>query len=270
MAGRTDPGRVRSNNEDSYTTVPELGLALLADGMGGHLAGEVASAMAVETITNALVEMFASKPPIDDASTGAHETHALAEAIRRANAAIHAAARARPECAGMGCTLVVGLFFDNRVCIAHVGDSRLYRFRGGQLEPLTEDHSLIQELVRRGFVSADEARASYNKNVVTRALGVDPDVQVDLREERLKDGDLYLLCSDGLTDVLTDVEIEAALRTRSDDLDGTLEHLVAAANDRGGPDNVSVVLVRTGKRIPRNKKAIQQLRLQHGQTDTQI
>jgi protein phosphatase len=263
MAGVTDPGRIRSNNEDNYAIVPEIGLAVVADGMGGHLAGEVASGIAVDLVTRNLTETFATLPTAKksqkDAATDSPEVASVRDAIRMANSAIFETSTKRPECAGMGSTIVVAVFYTNKICIAHVGDSRLYRFRNDTLEQITEDHSMVQELLSRGFITEEEARASTNKNVVTRALGVDADVQPDISEQTLKEGDVYLLCSDGLTDVLSDAEIRELLIKYHADLDGAIQHLVAEANIKGGPDNVSVVLVRTGKRFVRDKKAVKEL-----------
>lgn len=261
MAAVTDPGRMRAGNEDSISTRPELGLAVLADGMGGHLAGEVASGMAVEVITRHLVNVFARNGFGGGASPNdrSPETRAVDDAIQIANAAVHEASQARPECAGMGSTVVVAVFHQDKVSFGHVGDSRLYRFRAGKLEQLTKDHSVIQELVNRGLLTLAEARASIAKNLVTRALGVDPIVAADLAEQTLQEADIYLLCSDGLNDVLADADIEAHLAAHGKDLDGTARRLVDEANARGGPDNISVILVRTGARFVRSRQAAKTL-----------
>ena len=253
MAGLTDPGMRRENNEDAYLTVPEIGLAVLADGMGGHLAGEVASGIAVDVIRRNLIAAFA------DGDAPSLEADSIRAAIELANQAINETSAARPECAGMGATVVAAVFHDDRVCVAHVGDSRLYRLRGGQLEQVTEDHSMIQELLRRGFITPEEARVSTNKNVVTRALGVDSAVQVDVAEQPVNEGDLYLLCSDGLSDVLTTEAMQDILVRHDDDLDAALAELIAQANAGGGPDNVSAILVRTGARFARNHNVVKKL-----------
>ncbi len=252
MVGVSDSGMVRDHNEDALTLSPDNGLAVLADGMGGHLAGEVASAMAVEIITHNIVEA------LNDASgkgTSARDHRSedaiVMDAIQQANAAIYEAARSRTECSGMGTTVVVALFHENKVCIAHVGDSRLYRYRDEHLEQLTEDHSMVQELLRRGLLSPEEARTSVNKNLVTRALGVEPLVQIDVAQQMVHKGDLYLLCSDGLSDVLPDSDVELLLRTFGGNLDDAARQIVTEVNSKGGPDNVSVILVRTGKRFNR-------------------
>lgn len=247
MTGRTDTGMVREHNEDCFLIMPESGIAMLADGMGGHLAGEVAAAMAVDQVTHYLLGAFTerrhAKPSA--ANGDSFESTALVEAIKTANTAIHEASAARPEQSGMGTTIVVAAFHDHVLTVAHVGDSRLYRYRNGQLAQLTEDHSMVQELLRRGLITPEEARTSVNRNLVTRALGVDPVVEVEVREQPFEDGDLYMLCSDGLNDVLTDEEIAAALARNAGNLDAVAQQMIAEVNARGGPDNVSIVLVRT-------------------------
>jgi protein phosphatase len=168
----------------------------------------------------------------------------VAEAIRRANRAIHEAAHARPECAGMGSTVVVTLLRDGMLVVGHVGDSRLYRLRAGQLEQITMDHSVVQELVNRGLFTLEEARQSVGKNLVTRALGVDPEVEADVAMLPLQPGDIFLLCSDGLNDVVGDNEIAETLNGSAANLYTAAFRMVALANQRGGPDNISVILAR--------------------------
>lgn len=230
MAGLSDPGRLRERNEDAIAARPDIGLAVLADGMGGHQAGDVASRMAVDIVTRRITEHPAGPAP------------AVEEAIQQANSAIYDAAQGRADYRGMGSTVVVALFSGSHLWVAHVGDSRLYRLRDGRLEQLTRDHSLIQELVNRGLFTAEEARQSVAKNLVTRALGVDASVAPDITEETLRVGDIYLLCSDGLNDVLSDEEIEQILTQHPDRLNEAAQRMIADANRRGGPDNVSVVL----------------------------
>jgi len=217
--------------------------------------------MAVEIITRHLVNVFARNGSGGGASPNdrSPETRAVDDAIQIANAAVHEASQARPECAGMGSTVVVAVFHQDKISFGHVGDSRLYRFRAGKLEQLTKDHSVIQELVNRGLLTLAEARASIAKNLVTRALGVDPVVAADLAEQTLQEADIYLLCSDGLNDVLADADIEAYLAAHGKDLDGTARRLVDEANARGGPDNISVILVRTDARFVRSRKAAKTL-----------
>lgn len=255
MTGCTDTGMVREHNEDCFLIVPENGLAILADGMGGHLAGEVASAMAIDQVTHYLMTAFHETRHLKKKAqnNGASlETVALVEAIKTANHAIHQASLSKPEQAGMGTTIVVAAFHGNLLTVAHVGDSRLYRYRQGMLSQVTEDHSMVQELLRRGLITPDEARTSVNRNLVTRALGVDPVVEVDVLEQPFEKGDLYLLCSDGLNDVLTDDEIAATLARHGDDLEAASQELVTEVNARGGPDNVSIVLIRTDGKFSRH------------------
>ncbi len=247
MAGLTDPGRVRAENEDAIALAPEMGLALLADGMGGHRAGEVASRIAVEVSRDYLREALAAeRRGAPAAEAAAEEGRLLCEAIRQANAAIYRTARERPECAGMGSTIVAVLFRGDKVYFAHVGDSRLYRFRAGRLESLTRDHSVVQELVNRGLLTEPEARATIAKNLVTRALGVEPQVEVDCGEAVFQDSDLFLLCSDGLNDVLDDEEIARLLSEPGRELAAIAQEMIRNANARGGPDNISVILARSG------------------------
>lgn len=246
MTGRSDTGMVREHNEDCFLIMPENGFALLADGMGGHLAGEVASAMAVDKVAQHLMNSLHTGKARGKQEV-VPDSALLTDAIKAANRAIHESSIHRPEQAGMGTTIVAVTFRNNHLTVAHVGDSRLYRFRNGQLSQVTEDHSMVQELLRRGLITPEEARTSANKNLVTRALGVDPIVEVDVREQPVENGDLYLLCSDGLNDVLTDEEIAAALAS-TDELETVTRNLVSEVNARGGPDNVSIVLVRTGNK----------------------
>lgn len=246
ISGLTDAGVVREHNEDSIGSAADIGLAILADGMGGHNAGEVASAMAVDGIIDALRHSIPeTDTSIVDEETGyTHGTLLVHEAIQTANHEIFQAAHDLPQCQGMGTTLVAALFYSDRVTIAHVGDSRLYRYRLGVLEQLTNDHTLLQELVDRGFYSQEEAEASLNRNVITRALGTEPEIQVDLQEEIVLPGDLYLLCSDGLNDMISDEQILSTLSKFGGNLDKIGEDLIRQANEAGGRDNVSVILIR--------------------------
>jgi PPM family protein phosphatase len=246
MFGLSDTGRMRDQNEDSIAVDPAIGLAVLADGMGGHQAGEVASRLAVDVVMRHLNDSLSHERTRRNRSSTAAEVDAVREAIQLANTAIHEVALTRPECAGMGSTLVVAVFFGTHLCVGHVGDSRLYRYRRGQLEQLTRDHSVIEELVGRGLLTHEEARQTIGKNLVTRALGIDPTVTPDIREEPFDEGDLYLLCSDGLNDVVGDPDIAQMLTQDRDGLDILVHRLVKTANDRGGPDNISVILARTG------------------------
>jgi serine/threonine protein phosphatase PrpC len=240
MIAATDTGRLRERNEDAVATLPELGVAVLADGMGGHQAGDVASHIATDTMCGVLSDGLAHR----EMTTASDGGELLFEAVEQANAQILAAAAERPDYQGMGATLVAACFDERRFIAIHLGDSRLYRLRDKNLEQLTHDHSLVQELVRQGMMTHEEARASLHKNLITRALGIGEAIDPELTEGELAEGDMYLICSDGLTDVVSDADIEAVLIEGADDLSATTERLIAMANEAGGPDNISVVVVR--------------------------
>jgi protein phosphatase len=240
----TDTGMVREHNEDAIGSLPDIGLMVLADGMGGYNAGEVASGIAVQTITKLAAEGANREARAEvDTDTGLmRQTIVLRDAVARANKIIYQTAQSQAECEGMGTTLVAGMFYDNRISLAHVGDSRAYRLRGERFEQLTMDHSLLQELVDRGFYSEEEAQRSTNRNYVTRALGVEPSVDVEVQEYEVEPGDIYLLCSDGLPDMVEDEDIHLTIRTFNASLDVVGEQLVQLSNDHGGRDNVSIML----------------------------
>jgi protein phosphatase len=251
MATCSDIGQVRSHNEDSVLANARLGLAVLADGMGGYNAGEVASGMATAVLGSELEHIFASQPPESKAADGVTlARRALADVIARTNAAIYQAAKSQPQYAGMGTTLVTVQFYDNRLTVAHLGDSRLYRLRDGELAQLTRDHSLLQDQIDSGIITAEQARFSQNKNLVTRALGVEPTVDTELNEYDVLPGDVYLLCSDGLNDMVIDDEIALTLSALSANLPLCATQLVEMANDNGGRDNVSVILVKIKEPFP--------------------
>lgn len=232
MAGKTDTGKKRSRNEDAIAWDLDRGYAILADGMGGHNSGDLASAIAVQTL----------KESLDGGRGKARISDRLRLAVKEANSRIRECAGERPELSGMGTTVVVARFDKNGMTVAHVGDSRIYRFRKGKLEQLTVDHSLVQELVKGGFMTPEEARVSQNRNIITRALGSEPEVEVDVQYWRLRAGDMLLLCSDGLSDLVEDTAIQNILQ-QSPDLDSAADSLVHAANEQGGTDNISVILV---------------------------
>jgi protein phosphatase len=240
----SDTGKVREHNEDAIATNLDAGLMVLADGMGGYNAGEVASGIAVKTIMELVSEACARemRNDIEPESGLMRQTIVLRDAIARANKIIHQTAKSQPQCEGMGTTLVACLFFDNRVSIAHVGDSRVYRLRRNRFEQITMDHSLLQELVDRGFYSQEEAQRSTNRNYVTRALGVEPMVQVEVQEDEVQPKDVYLLCSDGLPDMVEDEDIHLTISTFSANLDTVGQQLIQLGNDHGGKDNISVIL----------------------------
>lgn len=245
----TDPGKVRGHNEDCVESRPELGIVVLADGMGGYNAGEVASGMATSSISAGLAESWTRDvlKRLDREAAMALSQSVVQEQTAKANAAIYAAAQKDPHCAGMGTTLVACLFYDNFLTVGHVGDSRLYRMRDDVLEQVTRDHSLLQEQIDSGLISKEDARSSHNKNLVTRAVGIDPEVEAEVHSYDVKEGDIFLLCSDGLNDMIEDDEIQMTLIALRSNLELTAQQLVQAANDAGGRDNVSVMLVRINK-----------------------
>jgi protein phosphatase len=259
--GQTDTGKVREHNEDTIAFDAEIGLLVLADGMGGYNAGEVASGIAVKTIVNLVKEAVSREDMrVDDSNSGmSRPTIILRDAIHRANKIIYQTARTQPQCEGMGTTIVSALFFDNKIAIAHVGDSRMYRLRNDKFEQVTMDHSLLQELVDRGFYSAEEAQRAANKNYVTRALGVEPNVEVEIREVPVEKGDFYVLCSDGLSDMVEDDDIHLTLTTFGDNLDTVAKQLIQLSNDNGGRDNVSVVMAHVVEQFPASKGIIDKI-----------
>lgn len=248
----TDTGRVRDHNEDSIGAIPDIGLWVLADGMGGYNAGEVASGIAVKTILDLVREACEreDRAAVETSTGYMRQTIVLRDAILRANKIINQTAQSQPQCEGMGTTLVACLLYDNRVSIAHVGDSRLYRMRSNRFEQITMDHSLLQELVDRGFYSQEEAQRSTNRNYVTRALGVEPSVEVEIQEVDAEKDDYYLLCSDGLPDMVEDEDIHLTISTFNDNISTIGEQLVRLSNDNGGRDNISVILVRIKDAFP--------------------
>lgn len=247
VANLSDTGQKRPHNEDSAVTDTALGLAIVADGMGGYKAGEVASAIAAQLILDEVSAAAARGFPgkSEAAANGLSPASlALRDAILHANAEVYRTAQEVPQCQGMGTTVVVVLYHGRRVSIAHVGDSRVYRLQGNEFHQVTRDHSLIQELIDRGFFSPEEAAANTPKNLVTRALGIELNVEVDVQEQEAQAGEIYLLCSDGLNDMVDDEEIGLTLSKYSANLSEAASQLVHLANEHGGKDNVSVVLVR--------------------------
>jgi len=245
----TDPGQVRDNNEDSYLTLPEHGLFVVTDGMGGHKAGEVASALAVETLAeearklpplNAKMpwwkRLFRRQPPPFNPVDWLHQT------IGRANARIYEAAQNSPEQKGMGTTLALILKRETAVLTAHVGDSRVYRYRNKELSQLTQDHSLAEEMVRRGVLSREEALYAAPSNVLTRALGVREEVAEDIIYHSVEPGDIFLLCSDGLYNMVDENELAGMLGQDGPSLKEKAFKMINAANEGGGKDNITVVL----------------------------
>ena len=261
FADMSDTGMVREHNEDAIGSIAGMGLMVLADGMGGYNAGEVASGIAVQTITDLAAEgaMREERNEIDPHTGLMRQTIVLRDAVARANKIIYQTAQSQTHCEGMGTTLVASMFYDNKISIAHVGDSRAYRLRNEKFEQLTMDHSLLQELVDRGFYSEEEAQRSTNRNYVTRALGVEPTVEVEVQEYEVLPEDIYLLCSDGLPDMVEDEDIHLTISTFNASLDVVGQQLVQLANEHGGRDNVSVMLAQVNDSFAAKKGLLARL-----------
>ena len=242
----TDMGRVRTNNEDALGEDIEIGLLVLADGMGGYNAGEIASGITVATVLETIKKQWRDIRHGElDTRTGLFaEAGLLQHAIETAHTTIYHVSQSQPQCAGMGTTVVACIFHGFQLSIAYVGDSRLYRLRNGELTQITRDHSLLEELIARGHYTREEAAKLVRKNIVTRALGVEPEVSVELMEETTQTGDIILLCSDGLTDMMDEPVIEAILQEYSGSLQEAARVLVNKANENGGKDNISVAIAR--------------------------
>ena len=245
-SARTDLGRVRKNNEDAFRLDPEIELYVLSDGMGGQAHGEVASALAVDTVIKHCREAK-NDPEITLYGDGrpdlCEHTNRLMSAVRLANRRIFEAATQNKAHEGMGATIVAAWLDDRRLSLVHVGDSRAYLLRAGSLEQLTADHSLVAEHVRRGTMTPQEAESSQLQNILVRALGTQDQVEVDVDEQILIEVDTLLLCSDGLTHMVTDPEIASTLSTY-EPAQAAADHLVELANEYGGDDNVTVIVIR--------------------------
>lgn len=242
FASKSHTGLVRSHNEDSVAVSSKCGFAILADGMGGYSAGEIASGIATSVLKQTLEEHLLNKA-WDGFFNRSRRVHQIMhEAIIHTNEAIIEAARVEPSYNGMGTTLAAALFHYDKVTIAHIGDSRVYRFRQNEITQLTRDHSLLQEQIDAGILTEDEAEFSQNKNLITRAMGIEQGVQVDLNDFQTEENDIYLLCSDGLSDMLCAHEISDLVNTYSNHLALACDELIDLANHKGGRDNISVIL----------------------------
>ena len=255
FVARTDVGQVRDHNEDFITENEGLGFAVLADGMGGLNAGEVASSMAVHLLVDELAEYRKGESTIEAELNDSDEklpieAQVVRKAVENANDSVFHVSQTQPKCQGMGTTIIAAYYHDNKISVAHIGDSRMYRLRSGKLEQITKDHSFVQELIDKGLFTKEEARASSKKNVVTRALGVAPNVEVEVHEHEAEAGDLYLMCSDGLHDLVPDRDIENSMIELGPNLNELAAHLVSLANVSGGKDNISVILTRVLKPYP--------------------
>ena len=252
LYGQTDTGSVRDHNEDAIVCNDNIALAVLADGMGGHRSGEMASAITVSTVLEVITGRVKNINP-DDANndTGySAESQIIHDAVSLANKNVYDSSEANTQYRGMGTTVVVALFYDNRFTVAHVGDSRLYRLRDGELEQLTRDHTLVQELIDRDYYTPEQARHSLNKNLITRAVGIDSKVKIDIQEDIAMVNDVYLLCSDGVTDMIDDDLIKSTMIENSQNLEKAASEIIRLANEHGGKDNISAILVKPIKSFP--------------------
>ena len=249
MVGQTDVGLARDHNEDAISWDFQRGLVMLADGMGGHNAGDVASRMCLEKLDTILATALdKSLGNIRPNKGSSREATLVRRAINKANTAVYENSLDNQERKGMGTTLVAMLFYDNRVVVAHVGDSRVYRLRSNKLEQITADHSLVRELLEKGAISEEEAIDNPYSHVITRAVGIRPRVPVEINEYDVLSGDTFLLCSDGLTDRVSDKEIEETLVAAEGFWERAAQRLIDLANNAGGHDNISVVLAGVGEK----------------------
>ncbi len=244
FAAKTDAGMVRPYNEDSVVVAAQGRLAILADGMGGYNAGEVASAIATSIVKLSLEERL--QPLFDDDLAPSHTEleDAVTQSIQLANATILEEAHEEPAFSGMGTTVVVALLHGDAILLAHVGDSRAYRLRDGKLEQMTRDHSVLQEQIDAGLISEEMARFSTNRHLITRALGIDFQLEIEIHDHKTQINDTYLLCSDGLSDMLTADEISDILGIPDANLEVLCDTLIDQANANGGRDNISVILIK--------------------------
>jgi serine/threonine protein phosphatase PrpC len=245
-AAASDPGRVRKNNEDAFLADPALGIFAVADGMGGHAAGEVASRLALDTLREFIARGNQGKEsPFSPNQTAvlSSPSNLLVNGIRLANQSVYQSSQRKEEYEGMGTTVVAVHFSNSSSVAAHVGDSRLYQVRGPTIKQVTEDHSIVWEQFRQGLISKATLSSSPMKNIVTRALGMNPTVDVDVKELNLQPGDLLILCSDGLTDLILDEELVGTVNARSGNLERACGDLISLANQRGGKDNITLLLI---------------------------
>lgn len=243
IAGYTDTGMRREYNQDHIGFDQDLGIAVLADGMGGHKAGEVAAHMAVKFVLEKLRELVLQETSVS--ITGSQLLEFVSNTISSSNSEIFRAQEEEEAYKGMGTTIVATLIVGSQLFVGHVGDSRLYLYRNRTVQRLTKDHSLVQDLIDRGFYTEIEARGANVGHVVTRALGTRQDVEVDVAEETLQAYDMLMLCSDGLTDMVSDWQIAEIIDENSDNLESAAKKLIALANQNGGKDNISVILMQT-------------------------
>jgi protein phosphatase len=242
IGAKTDRGIIREINEDNFCVDEDIGLVAVADGLGGHASGEVASKMAIDVIRDYINRTEKTNEPLIGSYNKEYSGTAnrLASAIRLANKAIYEAAQGNSQWQGMGTTISAALLKGNKLSIAHVGDSRIYLARANQIEQLTDDHTLVYEQVRMGLITKEYAEKSNIKNILTNALGIAPDVVVDVDELTLSDGDILILCTDGLNSMVPDSDILSVV-TSVDNPSEACERLVEMANNNGGKDNITVI-----------------------------
>lgn len=246
IQGLSDTGRTRKHNEDAIAWDEACGLALLADGMGGHNAGDVASQICIKQLMDQLLPVLPYPLRLRPNKGVSKHTTLVRRAVNKANAAIFEDAEANPNHKGMGTTLALVLFYGDKVVVAHVGDSRVYRLRDSHLEPITADHSLVRELMEKGVISSDEAENNPYSHVITKAVGIHKKVVAEVHEFEAQANDVFLLCSDGLTDLVNDATLEETLITADANGVSATKRLVDLANSYGGHDNISVVLAALG------------------------
>lgn len=234
-SGLTDTGQVRENNEDAWKVIPESNVFVLADGMGGHTAGEIAAQEAVDRYASFIVEKQAVLNP-------SSAKQLLSDVIKDVNSNVFRLARADRELRGMGTTICCGIFLEEQLFFAHVGDSRIYRFRDSKLKQLTDDHSLVQELIELGELNKRQAKEFNQRNIITKAIGTEPNVEPSVDSCGIRPGDIIMMCTDGLSDLLSNKEIEKILNLTTD-IEHKTELFVQSANRRGGLDNITVILL---------------------------
>ena len=254
VARMTDIGQLREHNEDAVASDLSTGLVIVADGMGGYKGGAVASEMTILVLVSELASLMGSQNTLSVSVSAM-----LSQAVAKANRAIFEASRDNGEYTGMGTTFVAGVFYDNKVVVGHVGDSRMYRLRSGVLEQLTEDHSFLQEQINAGLMTEEEAKTSGEGHLVTRALGTDPEVELDLSEYEAEVSDVYLFCSDGLTDLVEDDEVLEILLDTGDNINLAVNNLIKLANKHGGNDNISVIIAQVRESFVMKRSWIQRI-----------
>ena len=254
IAAKTHAGMRRTNNEDAVVVNPDYGFCILADGMGGYNAGEVASRIAASVIGVMMEDGLRSFDWQARLEIGSRLRQLMHSAIQRANRQIMQAARGNAQFAGMGTTVVMSLFYQNKLIVGHVGDSRMYRFRDGKLSRMTRDHSLLQEQIDAGLMTETVARALRHRNSLTRAVGVRDELEIDTCGHSTKAGDLYLLCSDGVSDMLTEHQIAWLLATYGARPEQAYDELIKSVNEHGGHDNSSVILVKLDAAVANQRR----------------